>query len=147
MWDGNGAMIGIRLRSLNGAKWCVPGSANGIFWPTEVDRLSESGMMICEGPTDCAALLDLGFDAIGRPNALGGAKYLTDFVRGARRRVIIIADNDGERGVGMAGAHKLATAIKPLTRAVRVLKTPGGFKDIRGWYNGGGTREQLMRLI
>ena len=49
--------------------------------------------------------------------------------------------------MGMEGAHKLATAIKPLTAGVRVLKTPGGYKDIRGWYNGGGTREQLMELI
>ena len=147
MWDGNDRMIGIRLRGLNGSKWCVSGSANGIFWPTEVDRLSESDLIICEGPTDCAALLDLGFHAIGRPNALGGAKYLTDFVRGARRKVIIIADNDGECGVGMEGAHKLATAIRPVTTGVRVLRTPGGYKDIRDWYNGGGTHEQLMGLI
>ena len=147
MWDGNDRMIGIRLRGLNGNKWCVPGSNNGIFWPMEVDRGAESDLYICEGPTDCAALLDLGFDAIGRPNALGGVKYLTDFVRGARRRVIVVADNDGERGVGMEGAHKLAIAIKPLTTRVRILRTPGGYKDIRGWYNGGGTHEQLLEMI
>ena len=147
MWDGTGRMIGIRLRSLSGQKYCVSGSFNGIFWPCEVGRTMDSDLFICEGPTDCAALLDLGFEAIGRPNALGGCQQLTDFVRGGRRRVIIVADNDGERGVGLDGAHKLATAIKPLTSAVRVLRTPGGYKDIRGWYNGGGTREELMEMI
>lgn len=147
MWDGCGRMIGIRLRGLNGAKWCVPGSFNGIFWPTEIGRTYETDLMICEGPTDCAALLDLGFDAIARPNALGGVSALTDFVRGARRKIVIVIDADSKDAVELPGAVKLAKAIRPLTSDVSILRTPGGYKDIRGWYNAGGTREQLMGLI
>jgi hypothetical protein len=147
MWDGSGRMIGIRLRGPNGKKWCVSGSFNGIFHPICVAHDDDSLLMICEGPTDCAALLDLGFDAIGRPNALGGVKYLTEFLRGGRRDVVIVADNDHESRVGMEGAVKLLQAIRPLTASVKILTAPGGYKDIRGWYNGGGTHDQLMELI
>lgn len=147
MWDGHGRMIGIRLRSLNGQKWCVPGSFNGIFHPTCVANDEDTLLMICEGPTDCAALLDLGFDAIGRPSALAGVNQLTDFVRAGRRKVVIVADNDGYDGVGFVGAVKLAVAIKPLTSDVSILRTPGGYKDIRDYLNGGGTRKDLVELI
>lgn len=147
MWDGNDRMIGIRLRGLNGNKWCVPGSNNGIFWPTEVSRVSDSDLMICEGPTDCGALLDLGFDAIGRPSALAGVEYLQAFVQGARRKVVIVIDANSKHKVELPGAVKLAKAIRPLTTSVSILRTPGGYKDIRAWYNGGGTREQLTELI
>ena len=147
MWDGRGRMIGIRLRSMNGQKWCVPGSFNGIFHPICVANNGDSLLMICEGPTDCAALLDLGFDAIGRPNALGGCQLLTDFLRAGRRKVVIMADNDAASGVGMAGACKLAEKIGPLTTDVSILTPPGGYKDIRDYLNGGGTHEHLMELI
>lgn len=147
MWDGRGKMIGMRLRSLNGQKWCVPGSFNGIFHPICVASNADSLLMICEGPTDCAALLDLGFDAIGRPNALGGVNYLTEFVRAGRRKVVIVADNDAGHSVGVEGAVKLAKVLKPLTTSVTVLATPGGYKDIRDWYQGGGTYDDVMELI
>ena len=147
MWDGIDSMIGIRLRGLNGNYWCVPGSANGIFWAAGVDRTADSDLMIGEGPTDCGALLDLGFDAIGRPNALAGVGYLTDFVRGARRKVVIVIDANSKYKVERPGAVKLAKAIRPLTTGVSILRTPGGYKDIRAWYNGGGTHEQLKELI
>ncbi len=147
MWDGRGRMIGIRLRSLNGQKWCVPGSFNGIFHPLRVANNGDTLLMICEGPTDCAALLDLGFDAIGRPNNLGGVNQLTDFLRAGRRQVVIVADNDANNDSTMVGAIKLAGAIQPLTTHVSILRTPSGYKDIRQWYNGGGTHEQLRSLI
>ena len=147
MWDGRGRMIGIRLRSLNGQKWCVPGSFNGIFHPLRVDRKGDTLLMICEGPTDCAALLDLGFDAIGRPSALAGCQQLTDFVRHGRRKVVIVIDADSTDAVELPGAAKLAKAIKPLTTDVSILRTPGGYKDIRDYLNGGGTHNQLMELI
>ncbi len=33
MFQGNGQCVGIRLRSLSGAKWSVPGSHSGLFIP------------------------------------------------------------------------------------------------------------------
>lgn len=147
MWDGRGRMIGIRLRGLNGQKWCVPGSFNGIFHPIYVANDEDTLLMICEGPTDCAALLDLGFDAIGRPSALAGVNHLTEFVRAGRRKVVIVIDADSKDAVELPGAVKLAKAIRPLTSDVSILRTPGGYKDIRGWYLCGGTRKDLMELI
>ncbi len=147
MWDGKGRMIGIRLRGLNNQKWSITGSFNGIFWPTTVSRKATTRLIICEGPTDCAALLDLGFDAIGRPSNLAGTKYILEFLEGARRDVVIMADNDTKSRATWEGAIKLADVIKPLTASLNVLVPPSDYKDIRGWYQGGGTHEDLEKIL
>ncbi len=147
MWDGHGRMIGIRLRGLNGDKWCVPGSFNGIFHPVCVANDEDTLLAICEGPTENAALLDLDFDAIARPNNLGGVNYLTDFLRAGRRQVVIMAHDDPGNASTMIGARKLAKAIGPLTTGVSIIQPPGGHNDFRDYLNGGGTREHLMELI
>lgn len=147
MWDGRGRMIGIRLRSLNGQKWCVPGSFNGIFHPLRVANNGDTLLAIGEGPTENAAMLDLGFDAIARPNNLGGVNYLTDFLRAGRRKVVIMAHYDPGNASTMIGARKLAHAIAPLTTGASIIQPPGGYNDFRDYLNGGGTKEQLMELI
>jgi len=121
MWDGHGRMIGIRLRGLNGDKWCVPGSFNGIFHPLNVANDEDTLLAIGEGPTENAALLDLDFDAIARPNNLGGLNYLTDFLRAGRRQVVIMAHDDPGNASTMIGAEKLAHAIGPLTTGVSII--------------------------
>ena len=58
MTDVDGNVWGIRIRRPDGAKFSIKGGKEGLFIPEEFggDRL-----LIAEGPTDTAALLDLGF--------------------------------------------------------------------------------------
>ena len=58
-------------------------------------------MLICEGPTDTAALLDMGFaNVVGRPSCTGGIKLLVELVCQRRsEEVVVVADGD-EPGQG-----------------------------------------------
>jgi hypothetical protein len=153
MRDGRENIIGIRVRGTNG-KWCVPGSRNGIFWPEGVYCGSDWPLVICEGPTDCAALLDLEFDAIGRPSCSGGTEHIIEFLKGKRRDVIIMADKDEPKErpdgtvwfPGQEGAARLAKQIKSLVRTVKVCHPPN-HKDIRAWKIAGATKPVVMAII
>lgn len=126
MTDANGTIVGIRRRFPDGRKLSVKGGREGLFIP---DALSDSGpLIICEGPTDCAALLTLELPAIGRPSCHGGVQLLCKFCRG--RGVVVFADGDDP---GRVGARILAQALRLYCPAVRVVRPPSGVKDIRSW--------------
>ncbi len=141
MQDKSGAVCGIRLRSPWGKKFSERGGHEGLFVPqvlTGVDPL-----VIAEGPTDTAALLDLGFDSIGRPSCSGGVRLLADFVRrGDWKRHVVFADADGP---GLDGALALARVLAPISRDLRVIVPPA--KDARAWKNAGASRENVLALI
>ncbi len=64
MSDASGQIIGIRVRYPSGVKAAEQGSKQGLFIPAELPT-DEALLLICEGPTDTAAALDLGFAAVG----------------------------------------------------------------------------------
>ncbi|MBM4020214.1 MAG: toprim domain-containing protein [Planctomycetes bacterium] len=134
MCDAKRRVIGIRLRAEDGRKWAVAGSHNGLFWP---DGLAGIGpLLVCEGPTDTAALLDLGYDAIGRPSCTGVVDLVIQVVRAQRRRdVVIVADADGP---GIEGANRLAEALTAANRRPKVIRPLKG-KDARAWVQAGAT--------
>jgi DNA primase len=135
-----GRVVGIRLRTPGGAKFAVKGGAEGLFIP---DRPPGPGpLLIAEGPTDVAALLDLGFDDVaGRPSCTGGVRHLVALVRSRRARdVVIVADADE---AGRRGADNLVSVLLRYARAVRVIVPPGGAKDVRAFLRAEGTRADL----
>jgi DNA primase len=101
--------------------------------------------VITEGESDTAALLDMGFAAIGRPSCTGGVEIIKKFLH-VRRDVVIIADcdeaklrPDGSKFYpGQEGAQRLADAIGPLCKSLKVITLPGS-KDVRQFYRDGGT--------
>ncbi|HUW21031.1 MAG TPA: toprim domain-containing protein [Sedimentisphaerales bacterium] len=153
MRDGRERIIGIRIRGSKG-KWCVEGSRQGLFWPEGVYSGSDWPLVICEGPTDCAALLDMEFDVIGRPSCMGGTEHIIEFLKGRRRDVIIMADKDPPKErpdgsvwfPGQEGAARLSKAILPFVRSLRIIKPPF-FKDIREWHKAGATKEAVVAVI
>jgi phage/plasmid primase-like uncharacterized protein len=72
MRNANGKVVGIRLRRPDGRKVSVTGGHEGLFIPRGRDLYPGEPLLIAEGPTDTAALLDLNFMAIGRPSCTGG---------------------------------------------------------------------------
>ena len=140
MRDVTRRIIGVRRRFPNGRKCCVNGSQTGLFVPTGVPDTGQ--LLICEGPTDTAALLTLGFPAIGRPSCTGGMTYLVHLARG--RNVVIVADADVP---GQRGAIRLATSLRPHCPSVRIIVPPCGVKDARAWVQAGATRGDIEWTI
>ena len=152
--DGRGNIIGIRLRLLNGKKFRVPGSKNGLFLPKSVKNDSDEYLFICEGPTDTAALLDLGLSSIGRASCGTGYQYIKEMIEHWNRQVVVFADKDEAKFApdgrkfypGYDGGLKLARSIKPFVSSVRLIKPPLK-KDIRAWYQAGCTKAAVLALV
>ncbi len=153
MYDGWGKCIGIRLRYKK-HRFSVTGSKNGLFWPTNLRPDSRELLFICEGPTDTAALLDLGFETIGRASCGTGLEYIKTMIDRFDRQVVIMADKDEAKYrpdgsvyyPGIEGALRLAKGLKSSVRSVRVVK-PANYKDVRQWYQNGATKEVVMALV
>lgn len=134
---------GIRLRSWAGRKWAVMGSREGLFIPAGLDF--GTLLLACEGPTDTAALLDLGFSAVGRPSCIGGVNLLAELVqRNGPPGVVIVADADAP---GRRGAEAIASRLLPLCRSVRVIYPPDGITDARAWKQAGATHDEVKAVI
>lgn len=143
MRDADGSMVGIRLRTAGGFKYAVSGSRQGIFVPQ--DPFPPNRLLIAEGPTDTAALLDLGFAAVGRPSCTGGAKLLVTLVRRLKTEsAVIVADADEP---GIRGAVGLAGILVAYVRDVRVIRPPDGIKDARAWKIAGAGAAELEDVI
>ena len=123
MKNDRGLIVGVRLRSRDARKWAIRGSQQGLFYGREPGER----IIICEGPTDTAAMLSAGFDAIGRPSCRGCVDWTLAACR--KRHVIILADADGP---GRVGAYELADKMFRAARTLRIAE-PLGFKDAREW--------------
>ena len=137
MYDGFGNMVGIRLRSITGAKWAITGSTQGIFVPMGD---SAKRALITEGPTDTAAALSLGQWAIGRPHCSGGVSDIMQlFNRNDVREAVIVSDNDGP---GLRGSQMLQRHLA-IPSCLLILPC----KDIRNFVNRGGTIDDLNSIV
>ncbi|MCX7428734.1 MAG: toprim domain-containing protein [Planctomycetia bacterium] len=134
MSNAAGDVTGIRLRLPSGRKLSVKGGREGLFIPS--DFTTEGRLLICEGPTDAAALLDLGFpDVIGRPSCSGGVQHVCDLIRRLHvTNVFIVADADAP---GQRGAESLAGRLLIRGAMVRIITPPAGIKDARQWKGSG----------
>jgi hypothetical protein len=142
MCDGNGNVIGIRLRNEIG-KFAVRGSRQGIFINAEVGTRNaerQDVLFVCEGPTDTAAAIELGFFAVGRPNCCCGGPEIKVYARRLGvARVVVVADNDKP---GLDGARKVGGELK-LPFAIYVPPA----KDLREFVRLGGTRAMIENTL
>lgn len=143
MRDSSDNLIGIRLR-VAGGKFAVTGSRNGLLiprrLPTEINRL-----LIGEGESDVAALLDLGLESIGRPGCQQAVRHSVQFVELHRpSEVVIVADNDN---IGRRGAEALARQVRSVCRAVKIICPPSTSKDMRAWKIAGASRADVDAAI
>lgn len=148
MRSGDNGIVGIRLRSMDGKKWAEPGSNAGLFIPqTPVPNT----VFIVEGPTDSAALMSIGFFAIGRPSCSGGVDHLKEwFKRHPNKRCVVVADvdldklrNDGS--IDNPGIRGAKTLIEHLSVPTAMLTLPA--KDSREFVVAGGTPALLNSIL
>ncbi len=143
MFNAERSPVGIRRRFPDGTKKAVTGSKAGLFWPLEPDDDNGNwNLFIVEGPTDAGAMLDLGFDVIGRPSCSGGTEIIKKVLKTLNlSQVIIVADQDTPKThqdgsqwfPGWEGALALMDGIESLTACVKIIEPPPGFKDVREW--------------
>lgn len=148
MFDGQGRPVGIRLRYLDGTKRAVAGTHNGLFAP----KLAPTRpMLVCEGASDTAAALTLGFYAVGRPACNSGIAQLTHWIkRLGIQRAVIVADNDEDKfrpdgtcyNPGIDGAQRLAQEI-----GIPVCLIIPPAKDLRESVAFGMTKELVDSMI
>jgi len=136
MCDGYGNVIGIRLRNERG-KFAVRGSRQGIFLAAVP---AQKTLFVCEGPTDTAAALELGFFAVGRPNCCcGGLEVRTYARRHECAHAVIVSDNDKP---GLDGARKVGGELR---MAYAIYVPPA--KDLRDFCRLGGTRHMIENTL
>ena len=153
MRDEQRRIVGFRLRTMRGDKFAVTGSRNALFIPC-LEPL-EDRVYICEGPTDCAALLTLGggLFAVGRPSNTGAEEMIVRlFGRFERRRVreaLILADRDENGSMGerttLRGARQLAQALGRIGVRSTILRPPA--KDMRAWVADGLTLTEFCHAV
>lgn len=135
-----GKIIGIRRRFPSGRKVSVNGSKNGLFIPADLP--TEGTLLICEGSSDTATALDLGYATFGRPSCNSKVEMTANFARG--RAVIVVSDNDS---VGRTGSKRLARILSLSCPSVKIIYPPKGIKDLRQWIKAGLSKEILQELI
>ena len=144
MFNGNGLMVGIRLRAASGRKWSVTGGHEGVFLP---DTPRQDTAYILEGPTDTAAAVSLGLYCIGRPNCRSGISHTQVTINRLRiQRCVIISDNDPpgldpKRPYEQPGADGAVKLAKELQVPVASITLPT--KDLRKFVEWGGTRAMI----
>ena len=147
MLDAQGRLVGVRLRTEAGKKFSIKGGREGLFYPnlTDLQDCTRGGqpLLICEGPTDTAALLTLGFATVGRPSCTGGTKHIVELTKRLQPvEVAIVADGDQP---GQRGAERLASALLAYVPSVSVITPPA--KDAREWVRGGAMRADVAAVI
>jgi hypothetical protein len=153
-------ITGLRLRGEDDRKFSFTGGHEGLFVP---ENLTGDGpLLLPEGPTSCAACLDLGYEAIGRPNDAGGVRLLSAllgrrFGQSKRRRdLVVVADNDPPKHrpdgtvfyPGQDGAERVAGELAAAGWHVKVIQpTRPDTKDVRDWLRAGATRPVVDCVI
>lgn len=140
-----GRIVGIRLRAADGAKFAVAGGKDGLFIP-DVPRVADEPLLVTEGATDTAALLDMGFpNVVGRPSCTGGIKHVVMLVQLREANAVVVLGDGDEPG--RRGAENLASLLRIYVPVVRVVEPPVGVKDMRAWRSAGAMRADLEELI
>lgn len=134
MYNEHRRPIGIRLRSTGGFKYAADGSHNGMFIPKGMPKRVQH-LYVVEGPTDTAAALDYGVEAIGRPMNIGVTDLIVQTVlhfSPAWVTIVIDRDKPGSPAneATWRGAHELKSAL-PVSVDVLIAQPPGTAKDLR----------------
>jgi 5S rRNA maturation endonuclease (ribonuclease M5) len=125
------------------SKAWVPRSKNGLFIPKL--KSWQGNLFICEGWSDAAALVQMGFRAIARANCQTGKEEIKTLIQRKREleQVCVVGDNDK---VGETGAMSLARSLSNIIQ-VQKLDVPEKYKDMREWYQWGAHKQAVVERV
>ena len=141
--DAAGRVVGINRRFKDNSKRMITGGKVGLYLPEGMscgDRF-----IVTEGASDAAAILDLGFTAVGRFSCNTCSCQVVELIRKLPPdELVVVADHDKP---GQRGAESLVTAALPYVPKVRVITPPDGLKDARAWRQAGATHHDALQVI
>lgn len=117
-------IIGLQRRWPNGRKVCVKHSRLGPFVPLVIPN--HNMLYVMEGWSDTVVTADMGFFAIGRPNASTLDRTIKWILQRTSCSVKIISDSDA---VGYAGSQELRYTLRKKGRSA-TMNAPN-YKDVR----------------
>lgn len=128
--NADGEVVGTAYRTASGDKDFAKGGKRGLIlvWPlpTYAGTGASDPVWVCEGASDTAAMIGLGFTAVGVPMAGQCGEWLAALLKG--RHVVVCRDNDT---AGLKGSNKIRDAIVATCASVRIIVPPDGAKDAR----------------
>ena len=147
MRDRTFGIIGFRRRFPDGRKLSMKGGKEGLFVP--VPSRVDDRLVICEGPTDAAALWEIGCHVVGRPSNVGGYDLLCGLLRMWRpRRLIVVADRDRVGSDGELNTKRGARRLLAFAESERIeagmVRPPLKVKDARDWIREGATLRDIV---
>ena len=99
-------------------------------------------VLLVEGEKDVESLRSHGFVATTSP--MGASSWKTEYAESLRgKNVVIIPDNDEP---GRKYEQTVTSSLVGEAASVRVVRLPGGVKDVSDWFDAGGTKEELLKL-
>jgi hypothetical protein len=127
-----GTIVGLKLRTTDGAKICAKGSRLGLIVPPSF-RPECDEVWLTEGESDLMAAVGAwGVNAVARPGCTACTGQVARLAWG--KHLVILADNDAP---GKAGAARLAADCLVGAKTATVLAPPA--KDVRDWVRRGAT--------
>lgn len=151
MKNAQNVIVGARLRSVQGIKWAVTGSRQGVFIPSDRLLTSHKIAFVPEGPTDTAALLSIGLYAIGRPTALACHDVIKDALAALQiYSLVAVADNDDlkKKNLGSCEWRPGIEAAVKLRQAAGIRSClyipPSPHKDVRSLIKAEGHRAKAI---
>lgn len=146
-------IIGIPRRFPDGFKCMVEGSRLGLIIP-KINYAISQPLFICEGISDTATVLDMGYSAIGRPNNDACLDMVKEWIIKhfcyidvmppelitTNGPIYVIADNDSP---GIKGANQLSELLE---LSQHHIIYPMGGKDIRDSVKNHG-KEQIQKWL
>jgi hypothetical protein len=145
MQDAGGRIIGLQRRwpdRRSGPK-VMDGHRAGLFVPRGLER--GQPLVITEGPTDCAAALELGVQAVGRFSCSHGAWHLRRLIRRLKPPALCIVSDADEPGRN--GSARLAAELADMCPLLLTAEPPRPHKDLRAWRAAGAGPAELRQLL
>ncbi len=128
-----------------GWNWKVKGIRVVPFLLPRIVKHPNETAFVVEGEKDALALSKLGL--VATCNSGGAGKWRAEhaeFLRG--RHVVVLPDNDEAGG---KHADQVARSLSGVATSIKVIELPGlpPKGDVSDWLAGGGTKDELLRIV
>lgn len=103
-------------------------------------RSSDKPIIVVEGASDVLAAMDMGYVAVGKPNADSRVDWLSELLKG--KDVVVVGENDE---AGRRGMQKTFDSLRSYCDSIQKVLPPAKYKDLRAWHPTADEFEQWLQ--